>query len=258
MRNIIILLFLLTSVNACAQNNYSPAPLTDFTSPESLTVLNDKLTNLDSRLSQLSSTGNSSFSNTINANFSVTNASATGANPIFSVGGYVADAGAEQKVNYQMIDKGAGSGAYFKVSGNLTHPVEGYFFDEFNVLARQTRNVLDDLSDGNNYPFVTLLPQSWNNNATGIGFGVTSTSDGSVVGAAIYHTREGSNSYGSLSFATKNSSGTIAERVKITSSGNLTVNLGGSANKAICWKSDGKTLGYCSTIVGADGSCTCN
>lgn len=33
---------------------------------------------------------------------------------------------------------------------------------------------------------------------------------------------------------------------------------GGSANKAVCWKSDGKTLGYCSTQPGSDGACTCN
>lgn len=33
---------------------------------------------------------------------------------------------------------------------------------------------------------------------------------------------------------------------------------GGSANHAICWKADGKTLGYCSDAVASDGSCTCN
>lgn len=33
---------------------------------------------------------------------------------------------------------------------------------------------------------------------------------------------------------------------------------GGSAGKAICWKADGKTLGFCSTVVGATGGCTCN
>ena len=36
------------------------------------------------------------------------------------------------------------------------------------------------------------------------------------------------------------------------------VSVGGSANKAICWKADGKTLGYCSSVIAADGSCTCN
>ncbi len=33
---------------------------------------------------------------------------------------------------------------------------------------------------------------------------------------------------------------------------------GGSANKAMCWKADGKTLGYCSSVVDATGGCTCN
>lgn len=33
---------------------------------------------------------------------------------------------------------------------------------------------------------------------------------------------------------------------------------GGSAGKAMCWKADGKTLGYCSDVVGATGGCTCN
>lgn len=33
---------------------------------------------------------------------------------------------------------------------------------------------------------------------------------------------------------------------------------GGLAGKAMCWKADGKTLGYCSSIVDATGGCTCN
>jgi hypothetical protein len=37
----------------------------------------------------------------------------------------------------------------------------------------------------------------------------------------------------------------------------ITTSVGGSANKASCWKADG-SLGYCSDAVGADGSCTCN
>jgi len=31
----------------------------------------------------------------------------------------------------------------------------------------------------------------------------------------------------------------------------------GTANRAVCWKTGG-ALGYCSSVVGADGSCTCN
>jgi hypothetical protein len=33
---------------------------------------------------------------------------------------------------------------------------------------------------------------------------------------------------------------------------------GGSAGKAMCWKADGKTLGYCSSAVDSGGGCTCN
>ena len=33
---------------------------------------------------------------------------------------------------------------------------------------------------------------------------------------------------------------------------------GGSANKAMCWKTDGITLGYCSSVVDVAGGCTCN
>ncbi len=33
---------------------------------------------------------------------------------------------------------------------------------------------------------------------------------------------------------------------------------GGSANKAVCYKSDGKTQGYCSSAVDSSGGCTCN
>ena len=42
-----------------------------------------------------------------------------------------------------------------------------------------------------------------------------------------------------------------------TLDGTLTVRTGGSANKAICWKADGKTLGYCSTAPDETGSCSC-
>lgn len=41
--------------------------------------------------------------------------------------------------------------------------------------------------------------------------------------------------------------------------GRVSVTTGGSANHAICWKADGKTLGFCSAVVASDGTCgTCN
>lgn len=50
--------------------------------------------------------------------------------------------------------------------------------------------------------------------------------------------------------------------VDLTDAGNVTFSgtvkaSGGATNKATCWKSTG-VLGYCSTVVAADGSCTCN
>lgn len=31
-----------------------------------------------------------------------------------------------------------------------------------------------------------------------------------------------------------------------------------SANHGLCWKSDGQSIGYCSTVLASDGTCTCN
>lgn len=39
--------------------------------------------------------------------------------------------------------------------------------------------------------------------------------------------------------------------------GSITINSGGSSNQAVCWKT-GTTLGFCSSVVGAGGACTCN
>jgi len=52
--------------------------------------------------------------------------------------------------------------------------------------------------------------------------------------------------------------GVAAEKFRITYGGAATFQNGGSANKVICWKSDGKTLGYCSSAVDSGGGCTCN
>jgi len=44
---------------------------------------------------------------------------------------------------------------------------------------------------------------------------------------------------------------------KLEVGGKIKINQGGNANRAVCWKSD-NTLGYCSSSVAGDGSCTCN
>ena len=48
------------------------------------------------------------------------------------------------------------------------------------------------------------------------------------------------------------------QRLAIAGTGNVSISTGGSANHAICWKNDGKTLGYCSTQPDESGVCTCN
>jgi hypothetical protein len=42
----------------------------------------------------------------------------------------------------------------------------------------------------------------------------------------------------------------------LSTTGSITLG-GGSANKVVCWV-NGTQLGYCSSVVGVDGSCTCN
>ncbi len=42
-----------------------------------------------------------------------------------------------------------------------------------------------------------------------------------------------------------------------TGAGLISFGTGGSANSAVCWKADGKTLSHCTSVVGAGGGCTC-
>lgn len=37
----------------------------------------------------------------------------------------------------------------------------------------------------------------------------------------------------------------------------ISIQSGGSSGKSMCWKT-ATTLGYCSSVIGVDGSCTCN
>lgn len=47
-------------------------------------------------------------------------------------------------------------------------------------------------------------------------------------------------------------------KFSVSNTGTTTIAVGGLANSATCWKADGKTIGYCSSAVAADGTCTCN
>ncbi len=52
--------------------------------------------------------------------------------------------------------------------------------------------------------------------------------------------------------------GTAAPSAKLEVNGSAMINSGGSANHAVCWKADAKTLGYCSNAPNSSGICTCN
>ena len=52
--------------------------------------------------------------------------------------------------------------------------------------------------------------------------------------------------------------GNTSPATKLDVTGSATIRTGGSANKATCWKSDGITIGYCSSVVDVTGACTCN
>ncbi|MBV5336563.1 MAG: hypothetical protein J0653_00690, partial [Deltaproteobacteria bacterium] len=49
---------------------------------------------------------------------------------------------------------------------------------------------------------------------------------------------------------------TIGSTGAITAAGTIAAS-GGLTNKAVCWKTGG-VMGYCSTVIAVDGSCTCN
>ena len=80
--------------------------------------------------------------------------------------------------------------------------------------------------DVSELPFIIMNPANDDNEAVGIGFGVSQTTTN--VGAAIIHDRGGSNSYGNLHFATKPNGGgggaNIPIRMTISESGNIGIN----------------------------------
>ena len=54
-----------------------------------------------------------------------------------------------------------------------------------------------------------------------------------------------------------NTTWSVGASGKGTFNGGIGTGTNGSSNKSVCWK-DTTHIGYCSTTVGADGSCTCN
>lgn len=91
------------------------------------------------------------------------------------------------------------------------------------------------------------------------GYGGRFLSANAIKNVGIYASAEGgTNNYAAIFDKGNVGIGTTSPSTKLEVNGNVKIASGGSANKVVCWKSDGKTLGYCSSIVGADGSCTCN
>ena len=82
-----------------------------------------------------------------------------------------------------------------------------------------SKNTKTDVDDAGNYHLHLHNPDDDTNESVGIGFGLTSDHD--AVGAAIAHERKGSNSYGDLYFSTRPNGGSVTERLRILSDGNV-------------------------------------
>jgi len=90
-----------------------------------------------------------------------------------------------------------------------------------------------------------------------ITFGFTDSGATASLIADIGAVRDGADTSGAIVLMPR-VSGTRTEKFRVSSAGAVTIQNGGAANKVICWKSDGKTLGYCSSAVDSGGGCTCN
>ena len=122
-------------------------------------------------------------------------------------------------------------------------------------------------------------PQSWailvgnggpgfhngiNLSGSGSGDGVLSGGEAIVIPNNTYIDARNAANTGDMIMMSLNSSnnivlGSAGAGNTVYSAVPLAVAVGGSANHLICWKSDGKTLGYCSNDPGSgNGTCTCN
>ena len=83
------------------------------------------------------------------------------------------------------------------------------------------KNAESGISNAQNYHLHLRNNENDNGEAIGISFGITSSSTG--VGASILHERDSSGSQGSLQFYTNGDGSNVAERLRITSGGNVVV-----------------------------------
>jgi len=109
-----------------------------------------------------------------------------------------------------------------------------------------------DASDTANYHLV-IRSQS-NSNTSKVGIAFKNTSDSTAVGAAILHHRIGGGSVGQLAFYTSPSNGTIAERVRISSTGTLLHGSGSIATQKATYGGLDVSCNNLSFVFGADSN----
>ncbi len=78
---------------------------------------------------------------------------------------------------------------------------------------------VSSLSSSAVYQLMLRYNAATDNKSAGLAFGVTNGA--ATAGAAIWHTRKGSNSYGDLSLGTRISGGNVIERLTLTAAGNV-------------------------------------
>jgi hypothetical protein len=96
----------------------------------------------------------------------------------------------------------------------------------FDIVS--SRNAENDLSDADNYHLHLHNNSDDTDESIGIGFGITSDTD--ALGACIGHERKGALSFGDLFFATKPDGGSVTERLRIASNGNVGIGTNAPAN----------------------------
>jgi hypothetical protein len=99
-------------------------------------------------------------------------------------------------------------------------------YGRFDIVS--SRNAENDLSDADNYHLHLHNNGDDTDESVGIGFGITSDTD--AIGACIGHERKGALSFGDLFFATKPDGGSVTERLRIASNGNVGIGTNAPAN----------------------------
>lgn len=149
-----------------------------------------------------------------------------------------------------------------KIGIGTSTPKEGLHI--YNGSANNSNILLE--GNGNPWEQIIYKIRTWKNYPNAnvfVGFGASNENDGNqragiFVANSNYPNGTGSFEALSIKGSTGNVGiGTTSPISKLDVYGNIRA-LGGSANHAVCWKSDGKTLGYCSSVVESDGSCACN